>query len=470
MSSWFEHDAWLVFAAMAQIALAAGVTGHALLTKRDVAATFAWIGLAWLSPFAGTALYLMFGVNRVTRRARRLGRRRGEPDETAPPPAELGHLAPLCTAGGRITGRPALPGNRVEMLVDAATAYPRMLAAINTAETSIAMASYIFRGDRVGGAFLHALVAAQRRGVAVRVLVDGMGGGWLRAPASRALHRAGVPAARFLHSWLPWRMPLLNLRNHKKLLVIDGRLAFTGGLNIGAENLRGDEAPDAVRDTHFCITGPVVAQAMADFAEDWAFTTGESLGGESWFPPLAPAGTAIARVVTSGPDAELEHILTVMLSALAGARQSVRVATPYFVPDEPLQAALALAALRGVAVDIVLPGQSDHRLLDWAARASLRPLLEAGCRVWLGGPPFDHSKLLVIDGAWALVGSANWDMRSLRLNFELDLEIYDTPTATRLETHLQRTATHPLTLDALDNRSLPIKLRDAAGRLLLPYI
>lgn len=470
MTSWFEHDAWLVFAAAAQIALAGGVTGHALLTKRDVAAAFAWIGLAWLSPFAGTVLYLMFGVNRVTRRARRLGRRRGEPDEAAPPPAELGHLAPLCAAGGRITGRPALAGNQVDMLVDAAAAYPAMLAAINGAQASVALSSYIFRGDRVGGTFVHALAAAQRRGVAVRVLVDGMGGGWLTAPASRRLRKAGVRVARFLHSWLPWRMPLLNLRNHKKLLVIDGRIAFTGGLNIGAENLRDDSAPDAVRDTHFRIQGPVVAQAMADFAEDWAFTTAEQLVGEIWFPALSAEGEAVARVVTSGPDAELEHIMTVMLSALAGARQSVRLATPYFVPDEPLLAALALAALRGVAVDIVLPAHSDHRLLDWAARASLPPLLEAGCRVWLGGPPFDHSKLLVVDGAWSLLGSANWDMRSLRLNFELDLEVYDTSVAARLEEHLQRAGTVALTVDDVEERGLPLRLRDAAARLLLPYI
>jgi cardiolipin synthase len=468
--SWFEHDAWLIFAATAQIALAAGVTAHALLTKRDVAAAFAWIGIAWLSPFAGTAMYLMFGVNRVVRRARRLGRRRGEPDGAAPPPQALGHLMPLCAAGGRITGRPALPDNAVEMLGEAARAYPRMLAAISGAEASIALSSYIFRGDRVGMAFVHALAAAQRRGVEVRVLVDGMGGKWLRAPASRALRRAGVTAARFLHSWLPWRMPLLNLRNHKKLLVIDGTFGFTGGLNIGVENLRDNLAPDAVRDTHFCVQGPVVAQMMADFAEDWAFTTGETLAGDAWFPPLYPRGEATARVVTSGPDAELERIRTVILSALATASRSVRLATPYFVPDELLQSALGLAALRGVAVDIVLPAKSDHRMLDWAARASLRPMLEAGCRIWLGGPPFDHSKLLVVDGAWSLIGSANWDMRSLRLNFELDVEVYDTALAAELDDHIATAGTKALTLAEIEARSLPIALRDAASRLLLPYV
>jgi len=467
---WFEHDAWLIFAALVQIGLAGAVTVHALLTKRDVASAFAWIGLAWLSPFAGAAIYLMFGINRVVRRARRLGRRRGGRPGAAAEPSALGHLEPLCAAGGRITGRPVLPGNEVEMLAHAAVAYPRMLAAIGTAQTSIALSSYIFRGDAVGRTFVHALAAAHRRGVAVRVLVDGMGGGWLRAPAYRRLRRHGVPVARFLHTWLPWRMPLLNLRSHKKLLLVDGTLGFTGGLNIGVENLRDEAASDAVRDTHFAVRGPVVGQMMADFAEDWAFTTGEALAGPVWFPRRLVAGEATARVVTSGPDAELERIRTVMLSALATARASVRLATPYFVPDELLVSALALAALRGVAVDIVLPGRSDHFLLDWSARASLRPVLEAGCRVWLGGPPFDHSKLMIVDGAWSLIGSANWDMRSLRLNFELDLEVYDRELAATLDGHLDIAHARRLTLREMERRRLPVALRDAAARLLMPYL
>jgi cardiolipin synthase len=470
LDSWFDHDAWLILAALVQLGCAGAVTVHALLTKRDVGSAIAWIGVAWLSPFAGAGLYAMFGVNRVVRRARRLGRRRGEADEAPPVAVALGHLGPLCEAGGRVTGRPALDGNAVETLTHAAIAYPRMLEAISSAEQSIALSSYIFRGDAVGRAFMHALNAAHRRGVTVRVLVDGMGGGWLLAPAYRWLHRRGVPVARFLHTWLPWRMPLLNLRSHKKLLVVDGMLGFTGGLNIGAENLREANARDAVRDTHFMVQGPVVAQMMADFAEDWAFVTGELLAGPQWFPPLEAAGDATARVVTSGPDAELERIRTVMLSALGVAREAVWLATPYFVPDEAMESALALAALRGVRVDILLPGRSDHRLLDWSARASVQPLLEAGCRIWLGAPPFDHSKLMVVDGAWSLVGSANWDMRSLRLNFELNLETYDSALAAVLDAHMRTGSAHRLTLREIEARGLPVRLRDAAARLLLPYL
>jgi cardiolipin synthase len=467
---WYEHDAWLILAALVQLACAGTVTVHALLTKRDVGSTIAWIGVAWLSPFAGSGLYAMFGVNRVVRRARRLGRRRGEANEAAPVAMDLGHLQPLSDAGRKVTGRRALPGNAVETLTHAAMAYPRMLAAIGSAQQSVALSSYIFRGDSVGLAFMQALDDAHQRGVAVRVLVDGMGGGWLLAPAYRWLRHHRVPVARFLHTWLPWRMPLLNLRSHKKLLVVDGRLGFTGGLNIGAENLRPATARDAVRDTHFMVRGPVVAQMMADFAEDWAFVTGELLAGLEWFPPLEAAGDATARVVTSGPDAELERIRTVMLSALGVARQHVWLATPYFVPDEAMESALSLAALRGVRVDILLPERSDHRLLDWAARASVQSLLEAGCRVWLGAPPFDHSKLMVVDDAWSLVGSANWDMRSLRLNFELNLETYDDALAAALSAHMGGVSARRLTLRQIEARSLPLRLRDAAARLLLPYL
>jgi cardiolipin synthase len=208
------------------------------------------------------------------------------------------------------------------------------------------------------------------------------------------------------------------------------------------------------------------------FAEDWLFASGEALSGLAWFPrpaPLASSGMT-ARAVTSGPDADLEKLEFIRLAAIASARRSVRVATPYFLPDERLCSALELAALRGVAVDLVIPERSNRRLVDWAARAQARPLLAAGCRVWRAAAPFTHSKLMTVDGAWSLVGSANWDLRSLRLNFELDVEVYDEGLAVRIEDRILERAGQPLTTAELDNRRLPITLRDAAARLLLPYL
>ena len=245
----------------AHLVLAALVTAHVLLRKREVASAAGWIGLAWLAPIMGTLLYLMLGINRVQRRARKLrpsGDRIGE-QAPQPAPGGDGHLRPLEHGIGRITGRQLLPG-RVQLYHDGDEAYPPMLAAIAAAERSVSLSSYIFRTDAWGGRFIDALAEAHGRGVAVRVLVDGIGGGWLLSGAYHRLRRRGVPAARFMHSLLPWRMPFINLRSHKKTLVVDGTIAFTGGMNIADENVIATRPRHPVQDTHFRVEGPVVAQ------------------------------------------------------------------------------------------------------------------------------------------------------------------------------------------------------------------
>ena len=458
---------------LVHLGAAVAVTLHVLLNKRDVAATVSWIGLAWLSPVVGSVLYWLIGINRVRRRALGLERPSIRTEVAGPGAPLLGplrHLETLEIAGWRITRRRAEPGNRIEILQNGDGAYPRMIAAIGAAQRSVALASYVFRDDAAGAAFIAALADAQRRGVAVRVLIDGFGGGYLSSAAFRRLHALGVPVARFLHSEWPWRMPFLNMRTHKKILVVDGARAFTGGLNIGAENLVAQQPRRPVRDTHFALTGPVVAQLVEAFCEDWLFTTGETLTGEAWYPTPAAVGDAIARVITSGPDQDLQKLEFVLLGAITDARRSIRVATPYFLPDERLVSALSLAAFRGVEVDIVLPTRSNHPLVDWAARAQMRPLLEAGCRIWHQAPPFDHSKLMVVDAAWCLVGSANWDVRSLRLNFEVNVEVYSVDFGARLDRVISAKRDRPVTLEGLDQRRFPVVLRDAAVRLLLPYL
>ncbi len=302
------------------------------------------------------------------------------------------------------------------------------------------------------------------------MLVDGIGGGWLRSPAYHALQARGVPAARFLHSPLPWRMPFLNLRSHKKILVLDGAIGFTGGMNIADENVMATRPPNPVQDTHFRLAGPVVCQLTEAFAQDWNFATDEELDGDAWFPQLGEAGGIAARVIDSGPDADIEKIEFAILQAVACARTSVAVMTPYFLPDERMTTALSLASMRGVAVDVVIPATSDHRFVDWATYANIGPLLEDGVRIWRCPPPFRHSKVMVVDGEWCLIGSSNWDMRSFRLNFELCMELYDRDLAGALSELMQRSRGAPLTQADLDARSLPARLRDAGVRLLLPYL
>jgi cardiolipin synthase len=455
------------------VVLAGAVTVHVLERKRDVAAATAWIGLAWLTPIVGGALYLVFGVNRVQRRAYRAGRRHRigwEDDPATFLNPRHDHFAPLERAIGVLTGRPPRLGNAVALLRNGDEAYPRMLEAIAAAKVSIAFSSYIFEADETGEKFIAALTAAKARGIEIRVIVDGIGSGYWYSPVYHRLGRAGIPVARFMHTLVPWRMAFLNLRSHKKILVADGTRAFIGGLNIATANVLAANPPHPVRDMHFDITGQVVRQIAEAFAADWQFCTGERLSGDAWFPALAETGTAAARVITSGPDQDVYKIEFAMLQAIGCAQTSIKILTPYFLPDDRLVSALILAAMAGVTVDVVIPEKGDHPMMDWAMRAHVAPLLRAGGRIWRAPLPFEHSKLFVVDGGWSLIGSANWDMRSLRLNFELNMEVCCPEFGALVSSAIERRQANPLTLAEINARSFPTRLRDSAVRLLLPYL
>ncbi len=453
------------------ILVASIVTVHALLSKRDVGAALGWIGLTWLAPFIGGSLYFVLGVNRVKRRAQRLNRHPRTRSRTqANDHSEHDDLEPLQRGVGRISRRPLEVGNGLTIYQDGDEAYPAMIAAIDAARTSVGLSSYIMRHDAIGTRFVEALRGAKERGVEVRVIIDGVGGNWLFSPAYHALRHADVKAGRFMHSPLPWRMPLLNLRSHKKILVVDGRIGFTGGINIADENVMAARPREPVQDSHFKVVGPVVSQLVDAFADDWAFVSGEELEGPAWFPLLDIAGDAKARVITSGPDQDLEKIEFTVMQAITCARVSITVMTPYFLPDERLLTALSLAAMRGVKVDVVMPLKSNHVFVDWAARANIGSLLKDGVHVWRGPPPFRHTKLMVVDGEWSLIGSSNWDMRSFRLNFELCMEVYDLDFARDLQTFVMRNKGEPLTHGELKARSIAARLRDAGVRLMMPYL
>ena len=453
--------------------IAVAVTLHVLLTDREVKTATAWIGLAWFSPFVGGVAYVVLGINRVQRRARRLRGRGQDPVERQrqqPPAHEESSLDRLSRGVAFITGRPAEAGNVIETLSNGDQAYPAMLAAIEGARSSIGLCSYIMRDDAIGQDFVAALAAAQTRGVQVRVIVDGIGSGWLTSPAFQHLRRVGVPAERFMHSALPWRMPFFNLRTHRKILVVDGQVGFTGGINIADQNILAKRAENPVQDTHFRLEGPVVGQLVEAFAADWSFVSGENLDGVAWFPQPQPVGAVVARVVTAGPDQDLEKIEFVVLEAIACARRSIRVMTPYFLPDERVITALSIAAMRGVEVDIILPEHGDHRLVEWATWANIGALVRDGGHVWRSPPPFHHSKAMVVDGEWSLVGSSNWDMRSFRLNFELCVEMRDAAFAQGLEALMMRSRGRALVGEELAARSVWVRLRDSTARLLLPYL
>lgn len=474
---------WSTIAVAVLAVVLGGVTAlHVVLHKRDVRSAIGWVGLVLVFPLAGPLLYVVFGINRIRRRARLLGRGRSTPaalrqkvelpagaDRPVMPPSRF---APLAFLMGRVVQLPLVGGNRIEPLVDGDEAYPPMLEAIRSAERTLSLSTYIFDRDEAGQEFEEALAEAVERGVEVRVLIDAMGARYSLPTIVGSLRHRGVTTERFMRSLSPAGLPFLNLRNHRKILVADGRLGFAGGINIRQGHRVEAEPKHPVRDLHFRVEGPIVSHLQTVFAADWAFSTGEELAGEAWFPPPEPAGSALGRLVPDGPDEDLDKIRWSFLSALAAARDSVKILTPYFLPDQDLVTALSAAALRGVEVDILLPGKNNLPYVQWASQGQLWQVLEHGCRVWFARPPFDHSKMVLVDGGCALVGSCNWDPRSLRLNFELNLELYDDGLCARLDALFEEKRHGAREIDRKEWRSrpLPLRLRDAIARLALPYL
>jgi cardiolipin synthase len=459
-------------------------SSHVILNKRDTRAATAWVGLIWLVPFVGALLYVLLGINRIQRRAKvlksgatkygvRLDEKPRSPDDVNTAlGSDRSRFIELARVVGNVTERPLLLGNRVEPLVDGDEAYPSMLAAIRSATKSISLVSYIFEASGAGGEFVDALSEASARGVEVRVLIDDVGTRYARPRIHRVLKKRGVSVAKFLPAFLPRSLTHFNLRNHRKIMVADGRIGFTGGMNIRQCSVLASNPSYPTSDLHFRVTGPVVAQLQEAFAVDWAFTTDEKLEGRSWFPELEPQGEILARGVTDGPDGDMDKLHWVFMAALGAARRSVRIMTPYFLPDSVLLKSLHLAARRGVEVDIIVPEHGNLPVVRWAMWAHYRDALDSGVRIWLTPPPFDHSKLFVVDGFWTSIGSSNWDPRSLRLNFEFNLECYDESLGGRLEDHVRQRLLNArlLTAEELAGRPLPLKIRDGAARLMTPYL
>lgn len=468
---------WLV--SLLHVGFASTVTVHALLNKRDVHRAVGWIALAWLAPVAGPLLYLLLGINRIRRAGVALGLKaawQGEPgcsDADAEPDAPgQTSLAGVNRLTRKITGKALLAGNMMTPLVNGDAAYPAMLEAINGARRSITLLTYIFNHDPAGRAFVAALKGAQQRGVEVRVLIDAVGARYSRTSVVKKLRQQGVPVAAFLPPRLTRLLAQANLRNHRKILVVDGELGFTGGMNISAGHWLSTQPAFPIRCLHFAVRGPVVTDLQRTFAIDWAFTTGEALRGPAWFAANPPCGPVLARGVTDGPDGDIDHMRQVILGALAIARHRVCIVTPYFLPDEVLLTTLQITALRGVTVDIVLPARSNLPLLDWAMRPQFARLVSSGCRLHLTGPLFDHTKLFLVDEAWSLIGSTNWDARSLRLNFEYNLECQDPSLVAQLNTLAEDriACARLLTAEDLARQPMLTKLRDRMVWLLSPYL
>ncbi|MCW8860483.1 MAG: phospholipase D-like domain-containing protein, partial [Deltaproteobacteria bacterium] len=376
----------------------------------------------------------------------------------------------LIRLSNNVTRRPLTFGNKITVLYNGEQTYPAMLSAIRSAQGSIFLSSYILKPDRTGQQFATELIAATERGVDVRVLIDAFGELYSLSRIRRKFRGTKVLSATFLPLIL-LRGFYFNLRNHRKLLIIDNKYGFTGGMNIRDRHLVQSMQPNRVIDIHFRFEGPVCEQFRDAFMEDWHFATNEKREPREWPTPQA-AGNACCRGISAGPNEPHEKLNWIIIGALSCARSHVRIMTPYFIPTRAQIAAINAAALRGVRVEILLPIKNNLPFVAWASNAYLFELLEHKTHIYFQPPPFVHSKLLLIDDKYALIGSANIDPRSLRLNFEFNVEIFDATTVAELSQHFDqcREKSYEMTLEEMDNRSLPLRLRDSFCKLFSPYL
>lgn len=399
-----------------------------LLQKKRPVSTLAWIWAVLLFPFVGAAFYLLLGTERIRRlrlRRRRqfdAGRERERHSVTSLPPdlAENGrHLLAVIAKINRI---PMSAGNEAELLLNGAEFYPALLQAIREAKHHIHLLFYIWRSDAIAAQLLESLEEAAHRGVEVRLLVDEIGSWRTPTRTFDKLRAAGGKFAWFL-TLLPQRkLMILNLRNHRKLAVIDGQQAFVGGMNIGDEYLQRGKRLPVFLDAQLRLRGPVVLQLQEIFADDWYFATRKRLVSKRYYPQAPPPGQGQSvQLVSGGPDNSVDEIHLSLLHLLNEAKQRIWITSPYFVPDSSLLDAMRLAALRGVDVRLLFPAKSDHPWLQLIGRSFYEDLLSAGVRLFEYTPGFLHAKMMTVDGQWAMVGSANLDIRSFRLNYELNV-------------------------------------------------
>ena len=377
------------------------------------------------------------------------------------------HDPQFTQAMGVLLGPPLVPGNRVEPLQNGDEIFPAMLDAIRRAEQTICFETYIYWSGDIGREFAHALAERARHGVRVHVLLDWIGTGRLD-PASLDLMRdAGVEIEKY-HKPRWYNFARMNNRTHRKILVVDGRVGFTGGVGIADEWLGHAQDPEHWRDVHFRVEGPAVSQMQATFLDNWMQTRGEVLHDTPYFPVLEPAGDKVAQMFRSGPDEGSESVRLMYLLAIAASERSIRLMNSYFVPDSLAIQTFVEARERGVDIEIIVPGgRIDAHVTRRASRSLWEPLLESGVRIHEYRPTMMHAKVMIIDGLWVSVGSTNFDSRSFRLNDEANLNVCDAGLAESLERMFARdlARSDQVTLEQWRKRPLGDKLKERAAGL-----
>jgi cardiolipin synthase len=468
-------------AALIDAILIAITVPWALRIKKDATSALAWCLLVIFVPLLGAVLFVLLGYQSVDRplarkrKHRRSFRGQAKREATGPPALGQEELDTTWEGIGRLADRldayPLTSGNKVEIFNEGEPFFAALFAAIASAKEHIHIEIYIFGYDDVGRKVLNALEEKAQSGVKVRLVYDAVGTrtlGWWRL---RRLRNAGGHAAAFLPVSILKRRVRVNLRNHRKIIVVDGRIAFTGGMNIGDDYV--DKGPlGHWRDTMMQIEGPAVASLQATFAEDWNFASGELLGEAVFKAREKPVGDVQLQVIQSGPDFDPKAIREIYFAATLRARKRLWITTPYYVPDAGLRDALSLAGRSGIDVKLLLPLNADHFHVHYASRYYLPELLDAGVEVYWYKKGFIHSKVWIADGQWASVGTANLDNRSLFLNFEVNCMIYTPRVIAELEQAFERDLKDSIRIDAktFARRPWTEKLAENFCRLFSPIL
>ncbi len=481
MFDWLETLQIASLLAMLHTVILLTVIPVVLIKKRDPTVAVAWSLVVLLTPLLGALLFWVFGYNYVQRRVVKKKSHRTTFRAVHPPrrreatrgagqleqdPHQLAQIAQMVDAF------PISHGNRVTLYHDTEAAYTAMLEAIKAAEHHVHLQFYIFRADATGQQLIELLTQKAKEGVEVRLLYDALGSLFFSWRLQGRLKAAGGQIDTFLpvnpfRSWIQ-----VNLRNHRKIVVVDGRVGFTGGMNIGDEYLGKSRRFGYWRDAMLKLEGPAVVGLQRIFVEDWHFASGQDVDEELYFPEIRPQGEHVVQVVESGPDQEPNAIREIYFAAILSAKKRLWIASPYFVPDSGLLDALRLVRMRGVDVRFLGLLKPDHLSTYYAGRYYWADLLAFGTRVYQYAKGMMHSKFMIIDDDCAIFGSANFDNRSLRLNFETNCLLYDKGLVAELAQAYEHDLSESLPLDpwVFSQRPLGTRLLENAFRLFSPIL
>ncbi|MDA8791852.1 cardiolipin synthase [Bacteriovoracaceae bacterium] len=458
---------------------------HAIITKRDPRAALGWAGIILFSPLLGVFLYFTFGINRIRRKARKLSRKiishklaKNEFKFSVDKIQDLSIIKQFNFSqfilAENITKRQLFKNCQIYALLSGDETYQEMFKAIDEAKKCIFLETYIFQNDSTGAKFVEKLTNAQERGVEVKIIIDDIGAKYSFPPIYQSLRKAKLTFGKFLPSTMPWLYAYMNLRNHRKILIIDDKVAFMGGMNITEKNtskIQG-EYNSQLKDIHFKIEGPILKDIHHVFHEDWYFCKKKNISQFEYQNEESYQGSNLCRLITDGPDGDFEKMKFIIIGAINSAKNSINIINPYFLPDLSLISAIESALLREIKINILIPEKNNVYLFNWAQMAMLDSLVKLGANIYLTPPPFDHSKLMVVDNRWSLIGSTNFDARSLRFNFEANLEVYSLKLAADLNKLIEQKIINcqQLFVEDFTNQTYFEKLRNNVSKVFSPYL